>query len=369
MADISLRMSGLSVTCVSNAFIDHYMAHATGEYVKIYIYLLRCLEQEGEAFSVQKIASKLGHTDLDVKRAFDYWEQQGMIRQERDTFGELTGICVLDPFTQGYDQTAHMSEDRPITISAAAATVQPANRLQQSRVAEPPKEATVVETVSPVERHLDDEALSELLFLAETYSGHTLSPKDTDRILFWYDGLGMSADLVEYLITYCADKGHGSLSYMNKIAMSWADAGIHTVEEAKAETSRHSEIYYAVCTGFGISGRNLAGAEMEYLHRWEKLFSDTDIIKEACKRTILKTGKIAFGYADKIINDWYAHGVSDMSDIAAYDQAFSDKAASRQRRQPVGHKLTPKDGFHNFTERDYEDMEAIEAKLLASGRR
>ncbi|MCR5099203.1 MAG: DnaD domain protein [Lachnospiraceae bacterium] len=364
MADISLKVSGLSVTCVSNAFIDQYMAQATGEYVKIYIYLLRCLEQEGEAFSVQKIASKLGHTGLDVKRAFDYWEQQGMIRQERDTFGELTGICVLDPFTQGYDQTAHMSADRPITISAAAGSKKTKREKAAAPAAAPVEEVRVAET-----RPMDDEAFSELLFLAETYSGHTLSPKDIDRILFWYDGLGMSAELVEYLITYCADKGHGSLSYMNKIAVSWADAGISTVEEAKAETSRHSEIYYAVCTGFGISGRNLSPGEMDYVRKWQKLFSDTDIIREACERTVLKTGKIAFGYADKIISDWHARGVADMSDIAAYDQAFTEKAASKQRRQPVGHKLQPRDSFHNFTERDYEDMEAIEAKLLASGRR
>ncbi len=370
MADISLKMSGLSVTCVSNAFIDHYMAHATGEYVKIYIYLLRCLEQEGEAFSVQKIASKLGHTDLDVKRAFDYWEQQGMIRQERDTFGELTGICVLDPFTQGFDQTAHMSADRPITISAAAAARHPQEDVPAVAAKHLREEVPADDQAFlPEHKPLDDEAFSELLFLAETYTGHMLSPKDIDRILFWYDGLGMSAELVEYLITYCADKGHGSLSYMNKIAVSWADAGIRTVDDAKAETTRHSEIYYAVCSGFGISGRSLANAEMDYVNRWEKLFSDTEIIKEACKRTILKTGKIAFGYADKIINDWYAHGVSDLSDIAAYDQAFSDKAASRQRRQPAGHRLKAREGGSNFPERDYEDMEALEAKLLASGRR
>ena len=343
MADISLKMSGLSVTCVSNAFIDYYMAGATGEYVKIYIYLLRCLEQEGEAFSVQKIASKLGHTDLDVTRAFDYWEQQGMIRQERDPYGELTGICVLDPFTQGYDSTAPMSTQRPITISAATMTP------------EPPK---------------DDEAFSELLFLAETYSGHTLSSKDIDRILFWYDGLGMSAELIEFLITYCADRGHGSLSYMNKIALSWADAGINTLERAKAETSRHSEMYYTVCSGFGIAGRNLTQAEMDFVHRWESMFSDASVIREACERTVLKTGKISFGYADKIITDWHDNGVKSVDDIAVYDQAFAQKTAgTKQRRQPAGHRLTAKDSFHNFTERDYKDMETIEAKLLAKGRR
>ena len=343
MADISLKMSGLSVTCVSNAFIDHYMADATGEYVKIYIYLLRCLEQEGETFSVQKIAAKLGHTDLDVKRAFDYWEKLGMIRQDRDAYGELTGICVIDPFTSGYG------------------TAVP----QQPPIEEPVFDALHLEDEGDshdISYYEDDEAFSELLFLAETYTGHPLSPKDIDRILFWYDGLSMPADLVEYLITYCADKGHSSLAYMNKIALSWADNGITTVEQAKAETTRHSEIYYAVCTAFGITGRNLAPAELSYIHRWETMFTDTDIIREACSRTILRTGKGAFSYADRVLDDWHRHGVRTMADIARYDQSFATKKSSR----PVaGHHLTKKDSFHNFTGREYEDWDELEAKLLA----
>ena len=359
MADISLKMSGLSVTCVSNAFIDNYMAQATGEYVKIYIYLLRCLEQEGESFSVQKIAQKLGHTDLDVKRAFDYWEQQGMIRQERDAYGELTGICVLDPLTQGFNSTAPSAGQRPITISAASASMAvPPVGMAASRQA-------AVSPVAQAPRDLSffegDEDFSELLFLAETLSGHTLTPKDIDRILFWYDGLKMPAELVEYLITYCADKGHLSLAYMNKIALSWADKGILTVDAAKAETARHSELYYAVCTGFGITGRNLAPAELDYIHRWEAMYGNSDIIREACSRTILRTGKPSFGYADRIISDWHKRGVASFSDIEKYDSDFEKK---KKKQKPVGHKAAV-DAFHNFAERDYEDWEELEAKLLA----
>ncbi len=367
MADISLKMSGLSVTCVSNAFIDNYMAGATGEYVKIYIYLLRCLEQEGEAFSVQKIAAKLGHTDLDVTRAFDYWEQQGMIRQERDAAGRLTGICVLDPFTQGYDTTAPMSAERPITISKATEGI---SEDAPRDVAGTAASSAPIGVPHDISYYDNDEAFSELVFLAETYSGHPLSGSDVDKILFWYDGLGMSAELVEYLITYCADKGHGSMAYMNKIALSWADLGITTVDQAKAETARHSQMYYAVCTGFGISGRNLTPAEMDYIRRWEGMYSDVDVVSEAISRTILNTGKIAFGYTDKIITDWYENGVRTVADIEGYDKAYAGRMAQKtQRRQPAGHRLKTVDSFHNFTERDYEDMEALEARLLAAGRR
>ena len=44
MKDIRLHTDSKSTaTCVPNAFIDHYMADANGEFVKIYLYLLRSM--------------------------------------------------------------------------------------------------------------------------------------------------------------------------------------------------------------------------------------------------------------------------------------------------------------------------------------
>ena len=60
------------VTVVSNEFIDNYMARANGEYVKVYLYILR---NGGRADSVADIADALNHTEADVRRALVYWEQ------------------------------------------------------------------------------------------------------------------------------------------------------------------------------------------------------------------------------------------------------------------------------------------------------
>ena len=44
MTDILIHKAGNhQVTCVPNAFIDEYMQEANGEFVKIYLYLLRML--------------------------------------------------------------------------------------------------------------------------------------------------------------------------------------------------------------------------------------------------------------------------------------------------------------------------------------
>ena len=68
-------------TVVSNAFIDTYMTAANGEYVKVFLYLLR---HEGEEVTVSAIADALDHTEADVKRALAYWEEAGLLEREGD---------------------------------------------------------------------------------------------------------------------------------------------------------------------------------------------------------------------------------------------------------------------------------------------
>ena len=60
-------------THVSNKFIDEYMVEANGEFVKIYLYLLRRLGSVDNPFSISDIAARLTHTAPDTSRALHYW--------------------------------------------------------------------------------------------------------------------------------------------------------------------------------------------------------------------------------------------------------------------------------------------------------
>ena len=66
----------VDATLVSNEFIDRYLAEANGEYVKVYLYLLR---HKDEPMSPGKIADGLNHTEADIRRALAYWEKLGVI--------------------------------------------------------------------------------------------------------------------------------------------------------------------------------------------------------------------------------------------------------------------------------------------------
>ena len=70
-----------AVTAVSNTFIDEYMGTASGEYVKVYLYLLR---HAGENVEIPDIAEALNHTEADVRRALAYWERAGVLASEKE---------------------------------------------------------------------------------------------------------------------------------------------------------------------------------------------------------------------------------------------------------------------------------------------
>lgn len=88
----------IPVTAVADEFIDQYMAAANGEYVKVYLYLLR---HQSEPVSVDAIADALNHTESDVRRALAYWEKAGVLLRED----------LLSP--DGREKAAETVADRP----------------------------------------------------------------------------------------------------------------------------------------------------------------------------------------------------------------------------------------------------------------
>ncbi len=73
------------VTCISNLFLDKYMASANGDYIKVYLYLLRHGE---EAFSDGAAADALNLTDNDIRRAIRYWEKMGVVSSNGKDAGD-----------------------------------------------------------------------------------------------------------------------------------------------------------------------------------------------------------------------------------------------------------------------------------------
>ena len=381
MSELTLHTAGeKGGVYVSNTFIDTYMKDANGEYVKIYLYLLRALADSGKDFSISAMADALEHTARDITRALHYWERANLLRLEYNASGELMGICLLDP-----DQPRlRIREDETVEALVPAAVAEPEEMPQevlQSAIA--PKKPSVPAMSSNIVRMPErqgfaqspdhsyspdeitllgkDDAVREILFVTESYMGHPLSPTETNTVLYWYDGMGMSSDLIEYLVEYCIERGHKNIRYMNRVAISWDEEGVASKEDAVSRTRAHNSLYRTVRKAFGIMGRDLTSAEEKYIDAWYQTYGfTTDLIKEACDRTIMKAHNPSFAYADSILKSWFESGVKELDDVNAADEAFTKKTKAKRTKLNV---VVPNDRFHNFEEQRY-DYDAIERRLL-----
>ena len=342
---------------VPRVFIDKYMADANGEFVKVYLFLLRCMGSSASSdCSISAIADHFNYTEKDILRALRYWEKVGVLSIELNEKSQLTGLCFKD-LTGGVQ---HTIEDTAEPSPAPVVEEKPVRaKKTSSSVASKKREYTLDE----VKAFTENEEICELLFIIETYLKHPLNSTEMNAVFFWYDGLKFSRELIEYLVEYCITNGHSSLRYMEKVALGWAENGIDSIEKAKEHVSIRSKAYYSIMKAFGISGRNLADSEIVYVNKWSKDFSfDIEIIQEACKRTITATQKPSFEYADTILTNWHNQNVHTIKDISALDEAFNK---TKRTSTPAAATNTKRNKFNNFEQRTY-DFDKLEKMLLTS---
>lgn len=342
MGMITLQKPSQSeVTLLSNIFIDDYMPEANGEFVKVYIYLLRALSTTPVSFSLEEMADHLLCTERDILRALKYWARQELLALDFTDDKSLRAIALLPPRSKA-----------------------PASEAAGSSVPKQPAPARMAPLTPDRVRELkQNEEIVQLLYIAEQYLGKTLSPSEIQKLLFFYDGLGFSTDLIEYLLEYCVSRSHKSIRYMETVALAWAQEGISTVAEAKKTNARYSKDYYSILKALGITNRSPVETEVTLMDTWLKTYGfSLAVIQEACTRTVLQTGQASFQYADKILEGWKKKQVKSLEDIQALDAEYKKR---KQEKKQAKAPAAPASGnkFNNFQQREY-NFDEYEKRLL-----
>lgn len=371
-----------NTTTIENEFIDNYMAEANGEYVKVYLLLLRHLNHPGTELSVSRLADLLDNTEKDIVRALGYWEKAGLIALQCDAAGELCQIILEQvpvkntvPSAQESSISAVLQEPFP----SAEPTVQ--EQVEMPAVASPsvsgpedpiPAEDSAAKDPEPVPKKKSRrgdakarEELKQILFITEQYLGKTLTHPEVDTILYFYETLGFSTDLIEFLIEHCVDNGHKSIHYIRQVALAWYKENITTVDQAQDRTSLHNKNCYAVLKAFGITGRGPGVTELEHIRRWTGEYGFTlDMVVEACNRTLSSIHQPSFEYADTILKSWLKKDIHHLSDIEKADLDFQ-KTKEQKKPKTSAKPQAHQNRFNNFQGRTY-DLDSLEQQLLKS---
>ena len=190
-------------TLVADEFIDTYMAAANGEYVKVYLYMLR---HRGEEVNLASIADALNHTEADVRRALAYWKKMGVLGDGEENRISRENLAPRENLASGESRA---SRETAASKSASLPETPAAMEKQEERRSY---------GKADLDRLQGDGEFSQLLYVAGQYMGRLLKPQDADMLAYLYDGLHMPCDVIEYVIEYCVQNRHNSIRYMEQLA-------------------------------------------------------------------------------------------------------------------------------------------------------
>lgn len=406
-------------TSISNIFIDYYMPHANGSYVKVYLYLLRCLNSHLKDFSISFLADHLENTEADIIRALRYWEKVGLLQLIEDASHSISSITIMNPSVEQSfpisTQTVLSATQQPLIQPSSVqlpiqqtSTITTSSAVQSSIIQQPnvqlpitngsaiqtvndttqlnsdvlPKNKTTYElppktsyTNTQLEELTNNDEVQWTMNIIEIYLERPLKPKDTELILYLYKTVGFSAELIMYVYEYCISKGKKHTSYIETVALSWAQQGISTVEQAEETNALFNTNYLAITKALGLN-QNPRPIEKQYMDKWlHKYGFSIEIIVEACNRTLLNTQKADFHYLNGILENWHKKGVKCVDDIKHLDSEFNaikstkkisssnstnTNSSSSYTSKPLNHR------FNAFPQRNYtkEDYANLEKRLL-----
>lgn len=333
----------VNATEISNEFIDEYMAAANGEYIKEYLYLMRHGEEE---VTVSMIADALNHTEADVTRALSYWKKAGVIKEEEIPARREASPAVSETACAGSRETEQKKPDVP----------------SKRPVYSPEKISGLA----------GDEDFSQLLYIAQKYMNKVFTQRECEVFAYLYDGLHMSAELLEYVVEYCVQGGHSSIRYIETVAISWHEKELRTIDDAKSYTVSFSKDSFAVMRAFGLSDRKPGNLERDFMDRWFRAYGFAkELVIEACNRTLAATHAPSFQYADKILEGWKKAGVRSMEEIRKLDEQYAKtgkKTAAEGKNGEFKQVQAAKgrngqNQFQNFPQREI-DYDALVLKQL-----
>lgn len=406
------------ITTIYNSFIEDYMPAANGSYVKVYLYIAKCLQAKESNFSISSLADQLENTEKDILRALMYWEKKGLMSLNRDkATGEILGLEMLIPFAERdfdtYENTAKESAaslgvdsdlsetgalnrrnsdlsetgalDRRISDFSetdaantssyeSSGTDAPSNvnsDVHRASNSAQEKNSSAVKPIQVPPEQIQELSANEdfvwVCNVVESYLERPMKPTEIQLITYLYGTLHFSRELILHLYDYCISMGKTACNYIQTVALSWHEQGIKTPEQAQNASVRYLASYNAVSKALGL-GRGLAEIEKKYVDHWQNDWNmDLSVILEACNRTVLKLHHADFKYTEGILSHWNEQNVRTLQGVEQSDLHYAQTKEQKEKKKPsTSGKQPPRNQFQNFKQRDVssEELQELERKLL-----
>ncbi len=294
--------------------VDKHIKLAGSAQLKVLLFILR---HAGEKISTVEIANALSMSEIDVKDSMQYWLETNII--SRDS---------LTNFDENFTVRKEASDSNSICVIDKSEFNGNLNRLPCR--AEKPDSAFVAKRIN------ESDEISFLMQEAQVILSRPISNGDSATLLMIHDTDGLPVDVILMLMQYAVSIGKKSMKYIEKMAISWANEEIDTVEKAENKIrtlENYRKAWVSVEKIIGIEQRSPSLKEDETANRWINIWKiSEDLIKEAYDRCVNSKGKYILSYMDGIIKRWYKSGIKTLSQVADNDKS---KQSQREQKQSI----------------------------------
>ena len=174
---------------------------------------------------------------------------------------------------------------------------------------------------------------------------------DDQRTILWiYDHLGMSADIIMMLIAYCCSVGRTNMGYIEKAALDWHEKNIATHEQAENEIllMQRSFTFEAKVQSRLKMQNKLTASQKKYIDEWARMDMSVDLVELAYDKTVDATGKPAFQYMNKILVKWHDNNITDMQSAIEFDERTKPSRGQAPRQAAQGRSTAAEKSAPSF---------------------
>lgn len=265
-----------AVFALPAAVVDETLRMAGLTQLKVLLWFAR-----NGTFDAEACAARIGKPPAECEEAMRAWVETGLLTAE----GEATA---------------------PAPVPAPALPVP---------VAEPKKRPGLP---AVIEKQKSSADFDYLLKTAEQRLGRPITPGEMESFLFIYDTVGLPAEVILMILVDAVNKNKVRVkssfrSYLEKVAITWAEQGITTVPAAEAELCRQEKrrkVKEHVEALFGLE-KPLTLLQLDNAVRWQEEFRFTDeVLLVALAKCREKTETVNVNYIARILEGWYADGIT-----------------------------------------------------------
>ncbi|WP_352420471.1 DnaD domain protein [Proteiniborus sp.] len=296
----------LGDTPVENIFINDYMPMANGTYVKVYLLGYKYAKDNDDKLCVnnESISRHLNIPLSDVLKAWDFWEQKGIIIKHKKEDADE------------YDYKVEFLNLKQLYIK---------NNYMLKTQANPAKNTKVYTcTVEDLVESNKIPSIQEMFLSIDYIVRRQLVPNEKRKILEWLYNYNMNPEVIVKAFFYAVEKkGKRNINYVEGIVRNWYDMGITNLDALEKHTKTQDERFYnydRIMKSLGFSSRIPSEAEIKVIDKWFDEWKFTmEVILKACENT-KKTANPSVNYIDGILSKWRKKGITTVEDVIEKDK-------------------------------------------------